>query len=641
MDVSRDRIRSALLVIAVTGLIGGLVLQFSGSADLAVMVWTTCVLPILAALLAEIVRDLWRGEVGLDIVAALSMTAAVAFGESLAAAVVAVMYAGGTFLESFAEGRARREMHDLLSRVPRTATRHCDGKLEDVPLDAIAPGDRLLVRQGDVLPVDGTVASTFAFLDTSALTGESLPARLAMGSEAMSGSTNAGDAFDLIATRPAKESTYAGIIRLVEEAQQSKAPMSRLADRWSMGFLAITVAIALAAWWFTQDPVRAVAVLVIATPCPLILAVPVALVAGLSRAAHYGVLIKGAKPLETMAHISTLILDKTGTLTDGRPQIVAIDSYIGIASDEILRLAAALDQASKHPVAQAIVAAGKARGLVLPVPSEAVEIPGEGVRGSVDGHKVIVGGDGFVAAQVNRKLDDHPALASGSVLVAVAVDGRLVAHLVMADPLREGAGSTLGELRHQGIDRILLATGDRMEVAERVTQGLGLDGIHAGLSPDQKVLLVLTERKSGPVMMVGDGVNDAPALAAADLGVAMGARGAAASAEAADVVLLVDSIDRLAAGIDIARRARRIALESVVAGIGLSIFGMLAAAFGYLTPVQGAVLQEAIDVAVILNALRALNIRPEIAKTDEKQITGAFCDATIQEHAARSTPLAW
>jgi heavy metal translocating P-type ATPase len=632
--VHLDRLKSVLLVIAVTGLLGGLVLHFSGRSEQAEMVWTAGVMPILAALIVEIVRDLWHREVGLDIVAALSMSAAVAFGESLAAAVVAVMYAGGTFLESFAEGRARREMHDLLSRVPRTATRHRDGKLEDVPLDVIAPGDRLLVRQGDVLPVDGTVASTFAFLDTSALTGESLPARLAMGSEAMSGSTNAGDAFDLIATRPAKESTYAGIVRLVEEAQQSKAPMSRLADRWSLGFLAVTVALALAAWWFTQDPIRAVAVLVIATPCPLILAVPVALVAGLSRAAHYGVLIKGAKPLETMARIRTLILDKTGTLTDGRPQIVAINSYIGIPDDEILRFAAALDQASKHPVAQAIVAAAKARGLILPVPSEAVEIPGEGVRGSVDGHKVIVGADDFVTGHLRQNSDDHPAVTSGSVLVAVAVDGRLAARLVMADPLREGARSTLGELRHQGISRILLATGDRIEVAERVTEGLGLDGLHAGLSPDQKVLLVLTERKSGPVMMVGDGINDAPALAAADLGVAMGARGAAASAEAADVVLLVDSIDRLAAGIHIARRSRRIALESVAAGLGLSILGMLAAAFGYLTPVQGAVLQEVIDVAVILNALRALHVRPGAGKTPEKQITGASCDGTTRENAA-------
>jgi heavy metal translocating P-type ATPase len=538
------------------------------------------------------------------------MSAALVFGEALAAAVVAVMYSGGTFLERFAEGRARREMHALLARVPRTATRHRNGGFEEVPLDDVEPGDRLLIRQGDVVPVDGTVAAGIAFLDTSALTGESLPVRLGPGAEAMSGSTNAGEPFDLLAARRAQESTYAGIVRLVEQAQHSKAPMSRLADRWSLGFLAVTVALAFAAWWFTGDPIRAVAVLVVATPCPLILAVPVALVAGLSRAAHFGVLIKGARPLEAMARIRTLVLDKTGTLTDGRPQIVSIASPDGQDGEDILRLAAALDQASRHPVAQAIVAAAKTRGLALPIPSEVTEFPGEGVAGLVENRRVVVGGERFVAGHVTGA--EAPAVAGtpGALRVAVAVDGRHAGSLVMADPLRDDAAEMLARIREEGVGRILLATGDRHEVAERVTEGLGLDGIRAGLSPDQKVLLVLTERKNGPVMMVGDGVNDAPALAAADVGVAMGARGAAASAEAADVVLLVDRIDRLASGLAIARRARGIALESVAAGIGLSVLGMIAAAFGYLTPVEGAILQEVIDVAVILNALRALRIRP-------------------------------
>ncbi len=607
---SADRIKVALLCIALAGLGGGFVLQLGGNPALGQVAWAAGVVPVLAGLVAEILRSLRRGEVGLDIVAALSMSAALVFGETLAAAVVALMYSGGTFLESFAEGRARAEMRDLLARVPRSATRHRDGGLEEVALDAIAPGDRLLIRQGDVVPVDGQIASAVAFLDTSALTGESLPARLTRGAEAMSGSTNAGDAFDLTATHEAQDSTYAGIVRLVEAAQASKAPMSRLADRWSLGFLAVTVAIALAAWWFTGDPIRAVAVLVVATPCPLILAVPVALVAGLSRAARFGVLVKGARPLEAMARVQTLILDKTGTLTDGRPQIVAIDSHDGMGADDILRFAAALDQASKHPVAQAIVAAAAARGLTLPVPEDVAEIAGEGVIGYIDGRQVIVGGDGFVAARVGRSAGDHPERAAGSVMVAVAVDGRMAGHLLMSDPLREGAAEMLADLRRQGVGRILLATGDRAEVARQVTEGLGLDGIRAGLTPDEKVLLVLTERKNGPVMMVGDGVNDAPALAAADVGVAMGARGAAASAEAADVVLLVDRVDRIAPGIEIARRARRIALQSVVAGIGLSVAGMIAAALGHLTPVEGALIQEVIDVAVILNALRVLAIMP-------------------------------
>jgi heavy metal translocating P-type ATPase len=605
-----DRLNVALLGMALLGLVSGGVLWLSGRPDLAEIAWAAGVIPVLAALCIEIVRSLWKGEVGLDIVAALSMSAALLFGETLAAAVVALMYSGGTFLESFAQGRARREMSDLLSRVPRTATRHWNGALDEVPLDDIEPDDLLLIRQGDVAPVDGTVESDRAMLDQSALTGESMPARLDRGQDVMSGSTNAGEAFDLRVTRRASDSTYAGIVRLVEEAQKSKAPMARMADRYSLLFLAITVALATAAWWFTGDPIRAVAVLVVATPCPLILAVPVALVAGLSRAAHFGVLIKGAKPLEALARIRTLILDKTGTLTDGRPQIVSIDTKGDLSEDEVLYFAAALDQASKHPIAQAIVAAARARGTALPVPEDVVETPGEGVAGTIDGRRVVVGGAGFVAAQAGVADPEGAVIEAGSVVVSLAVDEQLMGHLVMADALRGGTADLLAGLRRLGLARILLATGDRRAVAEAVTEGLGLDAVRADLTPDQKVLLVLTERKNGPVMMVGDGVNDAPALAAADIGVAMGARGAAASAEAADVVLLVDHLDRLLPGIEIAQRSRRIALESVAAGIGLSVAGMIAAALGYLTPVQGALLQEVIDVAVILNALRALRIKP-------------------------------
>ena len=608
-----DRLNLALLAVALLGLLSGLGLLLAGEPGHATLAWAAGVVPVLAALIVEIFRSLWKGEVGLDIVAALSMSAALLFGETLAAAVVALMYSGGTFLESFAEGRARREMRDLLSRVPRTATRQQNGTLEEVPLDSVAPGDLLLIRQGDVAPVDGIVEGDRAMLDQSALTGEAMPLRLEDGQDVMSGSTNAGEAFDLRVTHAAADSTYAGIVRLVEAAQKSKAPMARLADRYSLLFLAVTFALATAAWWFTGDPIRAVAVLVVATPCPLILAVPVALVAGLSRAAHFGVLIKGAKPLEALARIKTLILDKTGTLTDGRPQIVSIEMHGDLSKDEILHFAAALDQASKHPIAQAIVTAARAGGSVLPVPENVVETAGEGVAGTINGRKVVVGGAAFVAAQVGVADPDSAVITAGSVVVSLAVDGKLVGHIVMADALRAGTADLLAGLRRLGITRILLATGDRHAVAEAVTAGLGLDAVCADLTPDQKVLLVLTERKNGPVMMVCDGVNDAPALAAADAGVAMGARGAAASAEAADVVLLVDQLDRLLPGIEVAQRSRRIALESVAAGIGLSVLGMIAAAFGYLTPVQGALLQELIDVAVILNALRALRIVPQHA----------------------------
>jgi heavy metal translocating P-type ATPase len=374
----------------------------------------------------------------------------------------------------------------------------------------------------------------------------------------------------------------------------------------------VTITLAGAAWWLTHDPIRAVAVLVVATPCPLILAVPVALVAGLSRAAHFGVLIKGAKPLEVLAQARTLILDKTGTLTEGRPQIVSINTYAALASDQVLYFAAAADQASKHPIAQAIVASAHTRGMTLPVPTHIEEVPGEGVAARVDGHSVVVGGTGFVTRRIGAARMCNQGPEAGSVLVAVAVDGRLAGRLALADPLRLETAGFLSGIRRYGVERILLATGDRQAVAETVTDGLGLDAVRAELTPDQKVLLVLSERKNGPVMMVGDGVNDAPALAAADIGVAMGARGAAASAEAADVVLLIDDLGRLLLGLEVASRSRRIALESIIAGIGLSIGGMAAAALGYLTPVQGALLQEAIDVAVILNALRVLRISPAL-----------------------------
>jgi heavy metal translocating P-type ATPase len=591
-----------------TGLVIGIAAQFSGWDRWAGPIWATATIPVLAVLVTEIVVSLRRGDVGLDVVAALSMLAALVFAEYLAAVVVALMYSGGQYLESFAERRASREMTALLARVPRNAVRYRSGRLEEVDLDAVEPGDRLVVRKGDVVPVDGAVVEGVAVLDQSALTGESMPVQQKVGEPVMSGSTNAGEAFHLLASRRAAESTYAGIVRLVAAAQRSRAPMSRMADRYAIVFLAATVALAGAAWVWSGDPIRAVAVLVVATPCPLILAVPVAIVSGLSRAAKHGILIKGGQALETLARVRSLVIDKTGTLTHGGARIVATEVAAALPADELLRLAASLDQASKHIMAQTIVEEARNKGLALAVPGDVVETPGEGIEGRVDGRRVIVGGLRFVSG----KLTDAggPGLRAsrppGAAAVAVGIDGRLAGVLILADELRPGTEALLRSLRALGVERIVLATGDRRDVAEVVVRGLSIDAVRSELSPDQKTLVVLSERKNGPVMMIGDGVNDAPALAAADLGVAMGAKGAAATAEAADVVLLVDQLDRILPAIRIARRSRFIALESVTAGVGLSAVGMIAAALGFITPVQGAVLQEVIDVAVILNALRAL-----------------------------------
>ena len=600
--------RPYLAGLAAAGLLAGIAAKVAGRDVAAAAVWAAVTLPVLLALLVEIVTSLRRGEVGLDIVAGLSMAAALIFGENLAAAIVALMYAGGQYLEIYAERTARREMTALLSRVPRTAIRHRDGQLEEVAVDVVSPGDRLLIRQGDVVPVDGTVAEGVGVLDQSALTGESLPVKAKPGEPVLSGSTNAGEAFDVIATRPAAESTYAGIVRLVEDAQRSRAPMSRLADRYAIVFLVLTVVLAGAAWWLSGDPIRAVAVLVVATPCPLILAVPVAIISGLSRAAKFGILIKGGKAIENLARVRTVVIDKTGTLTIGQARLIAIHVDVGITANEVLRIAASLDQASKHVIAQTIVDEARNKGLQLAVPTDVVETPGEGVVGRVDGRRVAVGGLRFVAGKIARS-DASPLphdRPPGALAVAVGIDGRLSGVLILADELRAGTEAMLSELRALGIERIVLATGDRHEVASFVATGLSLDLVRSELTPDQKILVVLAERKNGPVMMIGDGVNDAPALAAADVGVAMGAKGAAASAQAADVVLLVDQLDRILPAIRIARRSRLIALQSVIAGIGLSALAMVAASFGLLVPAEGAVIQEVIDVAVIFNALRAL-----------------------------------
>jgi heavy metal translocating P-type ATPase len=604
-----QRLSPLLLVfIPMLGLAVGATFWWNALEAMARAAWTIATLPVLMALFVQIVTSLRRGDVGLDVVAALSMSAALAFGEPLAGNVVALMYAGGQLLESFAQGRARREMTALLGRVARTAMRFRGSMLEETPISSIVPGDRLLIREGEVLPVDGRVAGAFALLNLSALTGESVPQRIAIGGEVLSGATSTGAAFELIATRVASESTYAGIVRLVEAAQRNKAPMVRLADRYAMGFLALTLAIAGAAWIGAQDPIRALAVLVVATPCPLILAVPVAIISGMSRAARIGVLVKSGGVLETLARIRTAILDKTGTLTHGRATINAIRTSNGFSEVEVLRLAASLDQASGHVVAAALIEAATGRGLALSAPSEIDETPGLGIAGTVEERRVVVGGEDMVQRSVGgTDLEDLLAgLAPAAMTVAVAVDGKVAGVIVLEDRVRDDAAAMLTALRQAGVRRIVLASGDKVEIARVVGEQIGADLTLGNLSPQDKIAVVEAEAAAGPVMMVGDGVNDAPALAAADVGVAMGERGTAASSEAAAVVVLVDELKPLAAAIVIAGRTRSIALQSVFVGLGLSLAAMIAAALGYLPPVQGALLQEAIDIAVILNALRAL-----------------------------------
>lgn len=619
------RFEVALLVGALAGLAVGAGLALAGHGGAADLAWSVTTLAGIVPAGWWVVDAARHRRLGADVVALLALVGTLAVGEPLAGAVITVMLASGRALEARAAARATRELHALVARAPRVVHRYAAGGgdagaaggepaqalVEEPPIDAVVPGDLLLVKPGEVVPVDGLVERGTAVLDESALTGEPLPVERAEGEAVRSGVVNAGGPFDLRATTRAADSTYAGIVRLVGAAEAGSAPFVRLADRYAGLFLVLSLALSGLAWALSGDPVRAVAVLVVATPCPLILAAPVAVVAGLSRAAQRGVVIKGGAALESLAAAEVLLCDKTGTLTEGRPTLAEVVPATGapLTADELLRLAAAVDQVSPHVLAAAVVRAARARGLALPLPSSVEERAGHGVRGVVDGHEVAVGKAGWLlpgtlppwARHVRRRAD-----LDGALTVFVVVDGEPVGALVLDDPIRVDAARTVRRLRRDGIRRIVMVTGDRADVAETVGSVLGVDAVLAERTPEEKVEAVRVERRAGHTVMVGDGINDAPALALADVGVAIGARGATASSEAADVVLTVDRLDRLGEAVVIARRARRIARQSVVAGIALSITAMLAAAAGLLPPVAGALLQEVIDVAVILNALRAL-----------------------------------
>lgn len=589
---------------------GGMALLVGASTAADVGFALATMLAFVPALVSS-VRAIARGHFGVDLIALLAMAGALMFGELLAGAIIAVMLTGGEALEAHAAGRARRELTALLNRAPRTAhLRTSDGGLIDVDVDDVEVGAHLLIKPGEVVPTDGLLLSDRAILDTSALTGEARPLEVIRGRLLESGTVNAAGPVELRATAAASDSTYAGIVRLVETAATERAPFVRLADRYAAWFLPVTLVLAGAAWAVSGDPIRALAVLVVATPCPLILAAPAAIVSGLSNAARHGIIIKGGRSLEALADATVVLLDKTGTVTAGRPKISRVHTVEGVTAAEVLHLAGSLEQVSIHPFAPAVVGAAVDRGLRLSLPSGVVEDLGVGISGSIDGLEVRVGqaayvtGDAPLPATLRRVM--QRSMLEGSSTVYVAAAERVLAALVLSDPIRAEVPAALRDLREAGIEQVLMVTGDRTDVAELVAETIGVDRVLAERSPADKVDAVRDAAARGRTIMVGDGVNDAPALALADVGVAMGARGASAASEAADVVLTADRLTGLADAVRIARRSRRIAWQSVTAGMGMSIVAMFVAAAGYLPPVAGALVQEVIDVVVILNALRAL-----------------------------------
>jgi heavy metal translocating P-type ATPase len=553
----------------------------------------------------QMVRSILRGHWGLDVLAVTAIVATLLVGEFWASLIIVLMLTGGEALEDAAAHRAQRELTSLFDRIPQSAHRlEADGSIRDTPADEIVIGDRLIVRPSEVVPVDGELVSDAGEFDEASLTGESLPVRLGAGDRILSGSLNGSVAVEMVATQIAGESEYQRIVGLVEEATKSKAPLVRLADRYAIPFTVVAYAIAITAWIVSGDPVRFAEVLVVATPCPLLIAAPVAFMGGMSRAAKAGVVIKDAGTLERLSQVKTVAFDKTGTLTHGEPEVVKVVPQGPLSTtEELLSLVASAEQYSSHVLARAIVEKAHADGLVLHESTRAEEIATDGVTADIQGKTVLVGKPAFVA--LSAPDIEYYDIQAGETVVYVAVDGAFAGHVVLKDVLRQEAPAVLGELTRLGVTRLAMVSGDSRETTAHIAHELGITEFHGECLPGDKVTIMegLTPKR---VMMVGDGVNDAPVLAASDVGVALGAKGSTAASESADVVILVDNLAVVATALSIGQSTIRIALQSVWLSIIMSVGLMIVAAFGLLPAILGALLQEVVDLVAILGALRAV-----------------------------------
>jgi heavy metal translocating P-type ATPase len=598
----KDKVTAVLLYTSSTALGLGLFLKFVLDINPDIP-WAIGGLVGLIPAIKWVVDELKDRQMGSDILAIFSILGALAIKEFFAASVISFMLASGRALESWAEGRAESALKSLIDRMPKLANRiTLSGALELISVENVALGDRLIVKSGEIIPVDG-IAQESCYLDQSALTGEPLPVLLNELDSVISGTINAGNTFEMVATGNVAQSTYAGIVTMVRNSRAQSSPNIRLANKWALRFVPITITVALLAWLLTGEVKRAVAVLVVATPCPLILAVPIALVAGMSRAAKSGAVIKGGAILEKLSRAEIVLLDKTGTVTHGGPVIAEIAVLPGLTTEYVLQIAASLDQYSPHVVAKSLVEEAKRREIKLLSASEIVEEHGKEVKGIVAGKKVRVG--------AMPELPPEWAQIKEPLLVALHVDEELIAVFGLEDPIRSESRKTIQELFRLGIKEIVMVTGDKLDTAQAVASELGIKKVMANSKPETKLNLVHEYRNkfSGTVIVVGDGINDAPALAASDVGIAMGARGASAASEAADVVIIEDSIDRVTSAIGFAKISHRKALQASAGGMALALIAMIAAAFGELTPSEGAIAQELIDLLAIMWALTTLKAR--------------------------------
>jgi heavy metal translocating P-type ATPase len=547
-----------------------------------------------APLLGETIAALRQRRYALDYLALLAIGAALAAGEFIVGGVIALMLSTGQALEDYGVRRARQSLSLLADRIPRTAlVQRPNSPPEPIAIDDIPIGAEVLVRHGEVLPLDGTLVTEHALVDESSLTGEPYLLDKVQGDAVRSGTMNQGPPLVLRVERAASDSTYRQILALVEAAQDSGAPMVRLADRYSVVFSVVAILLAGSAWWFSGTIERALAVLVVATPCPLILAVPIALMGGVNRAARQKIIIKHTAALEVLARVTSLILDKTGTITVGRPELVRIELADGasLTEDDALTLTAAVERHSLHPIAKALVEAGQARRLPALAVADVSETTGKGIQARVGDHVVAV----------------HGAPARyGEMRVRCDVDGSPTAVFVLQDRVKPAAREVFARILGAGVE-LAIATGDQRQAAERVVRELGLPlQLEAECTPEAKLVAIRSRQKAGRVVgMVGDGINDAPALAQADVGLVFTNEARTAASEAADIALLGGDVRQVWQALTIARATILVATQGIWLGIGLSVLAMLVAAAGYLPPLAGAILQEGIDVLVIVNALRA------------------------------------
>lgn len=596
----KDYRQFGLVVIAI---IVGLVLDLVGQDSSAHYLLGVAAIANVIPIIIDIVRDLRAGKYGVDILAATAIITSVLLHEYWAGMIIVLMLTGGEALEDYAEGRAKTELTSLLERAPRTAHVVRGRKTVDIPAREVRPKDKIIIRAGELVPVDAVVIEGAASFDESSLTGESVPVLKKVEDDLLSGSVNLDGVVTARAVRSAQESQYEQIVKLVRSAAASRAPFVRLADRYSIPFTIIAFTIAIGVWMISGQSIRFLEVIVVATPCPLILAAPIAFISGISRQAKRGIIVKSGSALEKLADIKTFALDKTGTLTHGQLSVSSVKTTKPYTKDEILTLAASLEQNSTHLVAEAIVKSARDKGLKLTKIKNVEEIPGLGLKGLFGQYRLVIGRRELME-QEGMVIPKALAVSLSKTSVYVAVERAVAGVITFDDKLRKGSKSTLNYLRQMGVKNFLMVTGDNEAVAKRIADALGINEVVAGALPADKIHAVEQEHER-PVAFAGDGVNDAPVLAAADVGIALGARGSAAAAESADVVIMVDDIERVAIAVAIAKKTFKIAKQSILIGIVISVGLMFVFATGKFKPVLGAALQEVVDVIVIFNALRA------------------------------------